>query len=156
MDSLFTRPEIKILSDSDFMLETEYKLTLRDKDCCLVLFHDNQYLSVELVKLWQQIANIVAGPKFMICDLVINRNIANAMSSSPYIQSNPFSWISTVKIPVIIVYRQGFPQGAYNGIISVDNLISYASKTACNPSYHECQIIPNFESKNSDKIVYEE
>lgn len=143
MDTLFVKPEIKILSDSDFALDTDSPLKLKNNNCCLVLFHDNRERSVEVMNMWKQLAQMVAGPTFMVCDLIVNRNVASAMAASPYIQNSPYAWISLVKVPVIFVYRQGFPKGVFNQMLTFENLLNYSQNIACNPTYIECQIIPD-------------
>lgn len=142
MDTLFVKPEIKILSDSDFTLETEFPMLLKNKNCCIVLFHDNSEKSVEAMNIWKQLSQMVAGPVFMVCDLIVNRGVSNSMASSSYNTSSPYSWISLVKVPVIFVYRQGYPKGVFNQMLTFQNLLNYSQHTACNPSYVECQIVP--------------
>ena len=141
MNNLFRVPDILPLTDNDFTLDQKEKLNLKAQECCLVLFHENDELSVKLWEIWQRVALQVAGPRFMKCDLISNKGVASAMTNAPRgIVSE--SWISKVRIPVIFVYRDGKPEGVYNDIVSEQKLIVYASRIACDPLYHECQIVP--------------
>lgn len=142
MDSLFVQQRIRFLTSADFELNSSTILSLKDKSCCLVLFHDSSSTSVKLAQIWTSLVTKVMGPLFSVCDLMSQPQIVDAFNRVSQNKSNPLSWLSLKRVPLIVCYRDGFPVGVYNGIISETAIMKYASELVCSADYHETYIAP--------------
>jgi hypothetical protein len=142
MDSLFAQQRIRFLANTDFELNSGTILSLKDKSCCLVLFHDNSSNSQKLATIWTSLVTKVVGPIFASCDLMNDPEVVQAFNKVSMDRDNPLSWLNLKRVPLIVTYRDGFPVCAYNGIISESMIMSYASELVCSPDYHERVIMP--------------
>lgn len=149
MDSLFVQQRIRVLTYNDFELNSGTVLSLKDKSCCLVLFHDNSVNSQKLAAIWTSLVTKVVGPIFASCDLMNEPQVVQAFNKVGLDRDNPLSWLNLKRVPLIVTYRDGFPIGAYNGVISESMIMSYASQMVCSPDYHEQTIVTNIPDSGS-------
>ena len=141
MSSLFSQLRVKILTSSDFNLDSPEKLTLKDKNCALVLFHTSNEKSKFLADIWTRLSTTVPGTVFMSCDLMMQESVATAFATVSQESNNPLSWLNLKKVPLILEYRGGYPQAAYNGAISESDLINYATRMVCSSDHHDAKIL---------------
>lgn len=141
MSSLFSQLRVKILTSSDFNLESVEKLTLKDKNCALVLFHTSNDQSKFLADIWTKLSTTVPGTVFMSCDLMMQEAVSTAFSTVSQDSNNPLAWLNLKKVPLILEYRGGYPQAAYNGIVSESALINYATRMVCSSDHHDARIL---------------
>lgn len=156
MDSLFAQQRITFLSANDFDLNTPLRLTLKNKGCYLVLFHNNEPDSVRLAQIWTSLATKVVGPVFASCDLMMQPPVVQGFIEVSSDSNNPLRWMNLKKVPLIVSYRGGFPTAAYNGVISEAALMNYASQLVCSADYQEPVIVPSTvqEHPHADESVY--
>jgi len=156
MDSLFAQQRITFLSANDFELSTQMRLTLKNKGCYLVLFHNNEPDSVRLAQIWTSLASKVVGPIFASCDLMAQQAVVQAFVEVSEDKNHPLHWMNLKKIPLVVSYRSGFPEAAYNGVISEVALMNYASQLVCSSDYQEPNIVPSTvqESRQREETVY--
>lgn len=141
MDSLFAQQRIRFLTANDFELTSGTALSLKDKSCFLVLFHNNNEKSHRLASIWTDLATKVVGPIFASCDVMNEPQVVQAFNRVALNRDNPLSWLNLKRVPLIVTYRDGFPIGAYNSVISESKIMSYASKLVCSADYHETTIV---------------
>ena len=134
--TLFAQESVKVLTSYDFTLDSETLITLKYKECILVLFYGNNKESDDLAKVWAVAAEQVAGPVFAACNLMVERRVATAFTHLQTTNSG-LHWAAMKGLPFILVYQNGWPVAFYNGERSVGALIDYALTLACNAGYHE-------------------
>lgn len=142
MSSLFSQLRVRILTSSDFELDSSEKLTMKDKSCALVLFHTADDKSKFLADVWTKLSTTVPGVVFMSCDLMMQESISTAFSEVSQNINSPLSWLNLKKVPLILEYRGGYPQAAYNGVISESALISYVTNMVCSADHRDIKILP--------------
>lgn len=146
MNTFFPQIDVKILTESDFLTDSDDKILLKDKRTCVVLFHNKESVSQHLTDIWKNLASRVAGPIFCVCDMTIQRNISEAFLQISQDDSSSYQKYAKKKIPFILIYRNGRPQSTYNGQLSGAALMNYCSGLV---SSH----ISNSSSDTSDSIV---
>lgn len=127
----------KRFTSSDFKLDTPDKISLKRTDCCIVLFHGNNQESVEISKVWTQVAQESVGPIIATCNLVEEKEVATAMVEIKGMGSHPFHWASMRGYPFILDYRGGWPVAFYNGDRSVQAILDWSITLACQANYYE-------------------
>lgn len=127
MNTFFPQIDVKILTDSDFLTESDDKILLKDKHTCIVLFHNKESVSQHLTDIWKNLASRVAGPIFCVCDMTIQRGISEAFLQISQDDSSSYQKYTKKKIPFILIYRNGRPQSIYNGQLSEAALMNYCS-----------------------------
>ena len=132
----FPRQAVKVLTDSDFNLDSSEPITMKWSDCIIILFYGNNEESLQLAQIWQIAAQIAAGSVFAAVNLDIHPKIAEAFmrvknTNSPY---RPFAMQG---YPFILTYQNGFPIGFYNGERAVQPIVDYSLTLACQPYYFE-------------------
>lgn len=137
MNKMFLVPKISRITDDSFELSSPDKITLKDKSCCIILFHDTSEKSSIIFDIFKDVSSQISGPRFMSCDLQSNSGIASELTSCSYTPNSPNSWINISNLPIILVYRQGFPVSCYNGSLDVSSFAFFCSKNACNSSYQD-------------------
>lgn len=152
MSTFFPQINVKILSDSDFLIDSDDKILLKDKRTCVVLFHDKESTSQQLTDIWKSLASRVAGPIFYVCDMTIQRNISEAFLQISQDDSSLYQKYTKKKIPFILIYRNGRPQNLYNGQLSEAALINYCSGMV---SSHISNSIINSDDTNGNNSTSE-
>lgn len=134
MSSLFQKQKLIVLTDTNFDCSVENDLKLKDKNCCLVLFHNNNPESQYLIDLLDIIMNKTIGANFMTCDLDVNYNIKDLLIS--YLRFHPENQISFTNdsLPLISFYVGGKFQGLYHGNFNEYDIINYISGVVCSSS----------------------
>ena len=128
MDSFFPEQKVIIIKDKDFNLESDEKITIKNKMLSLVLFHDNSNISRDVSKIWQKLANNIPGIVFYACNLIDSRDIAQEFSLVALDETSPYREFARNRTPFILVYRNGKPQMSYHDVISEVRLINFCSK----------------------------
>lgn len=134
--SLFGQESVKRLSDSDFELNTDHSITLRLKECVIVLFYSENNESKNLIKIWALAARQIAGPIFAACNLLFERKVAQAFATLNLTNGSLRNY-SLKGIPFILAYQGGWPVGFYNGERAVQPIIDYVLTLACKSDYFE-------------------
>lgn len=125
MNSLFPEIKIKTLSDSDFNLDSDDKITLKDKRVSVVLFHDTELESQHIVQFFKNVAKRVAGLVFYACDMTIQTGISQAFTQLSDDSSSPYQKFVVHGLPSLIVYKNGKPQTIYNGLIDEHSILLF-------------------------------
>jgi len=140
--TVFAQQAVKILHERDFALGSKDLIGLAYGDCILVLFYAENRESRNIALLWAQAAAQVAGPIFAAVNVLAEPGVAQAFMKLKMDPNHPFHWAALQTIPVILVYRTGFPVAFYNGERNVENFINYSLTLACQADYIEHQQIP--------------
>lgn len=135
ISGLFTKPALKNLTSNDFILNTEEKLKLKDKNCCVVLFHNHNGESVYTIDLFDCVAKKTIGPIFMICDLTSQNEIDLVFKSMLSNSDNNSHLVKLEQIPIIVSYKNGIPQNVYNGNMIEHELFDYIADITCSSDY---------------------
>lgn len=128
MDNFFPEQKVITIKNSDFNLETDEKVTIKNKMLCLVLFHDNSHISKEIAKIWQKLSNNIPGIVFYACNLIDNKDIAQVFLTLAIDETSPYKDFARNRIPFILVYRNGKPQKSYHDVVSEPRLINFCTK----------------------------
>lgn len=138
---LFGQEAVKSLRESDFNLESDESITIKYKECMIVLFYTQNTESIQLASIWAEIGRQVAGPIFSAVNLLRERRVAEAFTNLNF-TDNPYRWASLKQQPFILSYRGGRPQAFYNGDRSVQAITDWALTLACTMGYEEHIQIP--------------
>jgi len=145
LPDVFGQFKVVELNSSDFwignnpMTQKPYATptALRITKCVIILFYEPISTEPEMIDIWNQLAQDVAGPVIAAVNTSARTEIMNAFyetSRNPDHILNNFSIEGT---PTIIVYRMGWPQAYYNGELSYDALKKWIMILACKPGYRE-------------------
>lgn len=134
---MFPKTTVRELRDDDFDLDTELRITLKDKNCNVILFYAKGKESEDLGKVWLAVSNQVVGVTISACDLYENKKIAKAMSDIRSSGGHPLHWASLRGYPFILSYRNGYPVAFYNGDRYVDPITNWVMTKACLANYYE-------------------
>lgn len=146
---LFGQEAVKVLRESDFNLESNEQITIKYKDCMLILFYSQNTESIQLASIWAEIGRQVAGPIFAGVNLLRERKIAEAFANLNF-SDNPYRWAALKQQPFILSYRGGHPQAFYNGDRSVQAITDWALTLACTMGYEEhIQIPASMQTENN-------
>jgi len=156
-ETLFGQETVKRLSSYDFELDSEGLVTLKIKECAIVLFYGRNTESNQLIKIFALAGQQVAAPLFAACNLFVEREVALAFSELSSRSSHPLHWAGIRGYPFILVYRDGYPVAFYNGDRTVQALVDFALTLACHASYREpiqmaagAQVEVNYEMAPDD------
>lgn len=127
MNSLFPQINIKNLSDSDFNLNSNEKITLVEKRISLVLFNDNSDESVHFLNILKSVCKQVPGPVFCSCDILSQSGIKTAFLDICQDDTSSYQKFTCHGFPILIIYKNGIPQKLYSGIIDEDSLLLFCS-----------------------------
>lgn len=156
MSSLFPSKTIKILTDSDFTLDEDEKITMKNKSLNVVLFHTNNDLSKSMVKIWKELVEEVTGPHFCVCDLTIQTQIADKITEVSLDETSPYHRFASHKPPFILVYRNGRPQKDYKDALTHHKLTLFTSGLIDNYSNEANHKNNHKKSKKEDDDSNEE
>lgn len=135
--TLFAQESVKQLHQSDFVdLESETKINIIYRECMLVLFYASNIESRNLVEIWSEAAKNVVGPVFAACNLMVEKKVAEALTSLN-MSNGVLHWAALKTIPFVLVYQNGWPIAFYNGERAVQPIIDYSLTLACKAEYHE-------------------
>lgn len=127
MSSLFPTRHVKILTDDDFITESDEKITMKNKSLNVVLFHTKNDLSKHMVEIWNKLVDEVTGPYFCACDLTIHSRISDRITEVSMDETSPYYRLISHKSPFILVYRNGRPQKDYRDSLTLHKLILFTS-----------------------------
>lgn len=137
--TFFGQDAVRQLTSADFVLEKDgnERGRLRHKGCFLVLFYGENKESQDLIQIWQLAASQIAGPIMAAINILVERKVAETLTSIRSDPDSPLHWVSLRAIPTIIVYRGGWPVAVYNGDRAVQPIVDYALTLACEANYRE-------------------
>lgn len=127
MNSLFPTKQIKILTDNDFLLNSEEKITIKDNSLLVILFYDKTDISNEILKMWDNILHHVSGPIFCICDMTTELGVSQNFKTVASDISSKYHKLAFNKEPFIIVYKNGNPVKNYKNAFSETKLIIFTT-----------------------------
>ncbi len=133
---LFAQNSVKQLTQDDFEMESDAPIRLRYKSCIIILFHNDNIESKNLVEIWNIASQQVVGPVFASINLNKNKSLAQAFTNLN-MENSSLHWAALKTMPFILVYQNRWPIGFYNGERTVQDLIDYALVLACKAEYHE-------------------
>ncbi len=139
------------LRDTDFDLKSLTMINFREKESdglppvrlkldrpYFVLFTKQDPESQRYLKMWLKIAESIKSEfcEMSFCNLEFERGISekfNLLAQRRFI-SHPFYWARYQTMPFILVYRDGWPQGFYNGGFFFQDLINFAATEVPDPT----------------------
>ncbi len=137
-DSLFANIKVRELTQNDFYIGSRTPTMLRTKACTLILFYiSTDDTSADLAQLWEYLSSALASPNFWAVNSSRQTEIMRAFGETENDLNHPLRDYAIRGFPTILVYRDGWPQAFYNGELSFDALIDYATTKACIPEYRE-------------------
>lgn len=144
--------KISQLKSSDFNLETKEKITLKDTSCKIILFHGEDEISFNWLKVFTDVASGVAGILASV-NLFQEKELAIAFYNLGNDENNPLSWAKvTGTPPFILTYQRGNPVGFYNGDINKDLIINFIFQSACKEGYRDYERKLFHESDKANSV----
>jgi len=137
MENFFPISNVKILKNEDFNTNSEDLISLKNKLCSVILFYVENKESKLLSELWELIAKKIPGNILCACNLNSEVKISQAFIQVKQNQNHPFYWTGIQQAPFILIYRDGWPQGFYNGTRSISAISDFILSQACSPNFHE-------------------
>jgi hypothetical protein len=134
---VFSQESIRKWSSSDFKLDTDEKISLKSKDCSIILFYGENEESKQLMRIFSLVSQQAAGPMFGACNLLREKEVSLAFTNIKAMGSHPFHWASMRGYPFILTYRDGWPVAFYNGDRSVTAILDWTMTLACQANYYE-------------------
>ena len=134
--TIISDSNVKMLRSKDFNLDSSEKISIKDKGCTIILFYIENQESKDLLQVWITAARQTAGAQFAAVNLSLDKDIATAFQQLES-QGSPLRVFSLKAYPAIIVYRNSWPSGFYNGERSADQIANFALDLACQSSYLE-------------------
>ena len=134
---IFAPQSVKQFRSSDFTLDSDSLICLKQKGCVLILFYIDNEESTDLCQIWADASSEASGPIFGACHMNLEQDVAQAFMTVKGDNNNPYSWAGLQQYPFILVYRNGIPQAFYNGERSVEPIINFSLILACTSSYKE-------------------
>ena len=125
------------LNNDNFTIGTKELICLKYSECYMILFHTNNIEEKKLFEIWNDAASKNPGAKLAECNVMINKEIANAFITVKSDCNHPFYWAGVNQYPFILVYRGGWPQAFYNGNRTTLDIINYSLQLACKSCYTE-------------------
>lgn len=133
----FEHTSVNQFSESDFDLQSHYKIGLKYADVFIILFYGENKESIELCKIFASAANYRGPSNYGAVNLIHEKRIAQAFASLNNEPNHPMYPFAMQQIPFIIVYRQGWPKAFYNGPRVTQKLVDYAYVKAPQTNYIE-------------------
>lgn len=133
----FGQFRVKELTERDFSLQSATPTALLSPKCHIVLFYESSSTSIDLITLWNNIAQTIAGPIVCAVNTSSRTEIMSAFMDVGADLDNPLNPFTGFSPPVIIVYRSRWPQAFYNGQLSYDAIKKWIMVLACKPGYRE-------------------
>jgi hypothetical protein len=137
----FPQNNVIILRDADFHLNTRDRLpplTLKNKDCLVVLFHDGVGReSLDLAHLIRGASQYAPSVQWAAVNLYTERGVGRAIRATLNNPDDPFYHFAPLGLPAIITFRQGNPQAHYNGPRDLPHLVDYGTSLACQAGFRQ-------------------
>lgn len=134
---LFAQSSVRQFRDSDFTINARELVCLNYDDCFLVLFYNSNDESLNLAKIWSDVAAQTPGFTFGAVQLEMEKQIAQNFARLNQDPNHPLHWAALQQTPFILVYRKGWPTAFYNGTRATQSIIDYTMTLACRADYHE-------------------
>ena len=134
--TLFAQNAVASLSEADFELETDHPITLKSKQCTLVLFYTQNQESRDLAEIWTQVAQVAPGPDYAAVNMILYPRVAQAFTRIGSTNTSLRSF-ELKGYPFIISYQNGWPIAFFNGERSIGTLADWSTTLACRASYYE-------------------
>ena len=138
-------PFLKEFKDSDFDLKSKTLIDFKTIDDegktinegnWLVLFCDESEVSSKYLKMWTKLAQAIKDTKCYIgfCNLSFENRVLKAFQTldNPIYINHPYYWARFIESPFIVVYRDSWPQGFYNGGLFFTDLVNFCTFTVAN------------------------
>jgi hypothetical protein len=125
------------LTTNDFNLDSPDKITLKHNECYIIIFYIENEESRQLAAVFAATARQVVGPIFAEVNLNREKRLAETFTQLRSDGDHPLYWAGLQRIPFIMVYRGSWPVAIYNGIRSVQALVSFSLTLACVSGYRE-------------------
>lgn len=127
----------KQITSDDFNLDSNEKISLKIKDCIIILFYIDNKESSDLLQIWLDVSSKNSGAVMGECNLNVNSKIQKAFLDIKGDCNHPFNWASIASYPFILTFRGGWPQAFYNGNRDSTNISNYILLEACTSCYTE-------------------
>lgn len=143
-------PFLKEFSTSDFNLDSSTKIDLKrttvndegkeiaaNNGYYLILFMDESSVSKQYFKRILDLSTITRETKGKLgyCNIFFEKKILKAFQDLNEIKNihHPFYWARYIETPFLMIYKENWPQGFYNGNMRLDDLMSYVRDELSNP-----------------------
>jgi len=144
--------QVKILSDSDFMTDSDHKINLKDKSLTVILFKDEEDLSIQLTDIWNDISQKISGPVFAICNMKEQTLIPKNFEDLSKDTSSSYHMFASHKVPFILVYRDSKPKKIYCDLFSGVNLTIFLSTLIDNYSDESMDFDNDFDNSETNAV----
>jgi hypothetical protein len=126
-------PYLSELKDENFNTESSTMINMIDygEKAYFVLFMDQTPESQRYLKMWLKIAEQIKNEycEIAFCNIRFEKKIDDSfrkLSKRRYI-SHPFFWARYRTTPFALVYRDGWPQGFYNGGFFFQDILNFCA-----------------------------
>lgn len=143
-------PFLKEFSTEDFNLDSTTKIDLKrtkpndegkevitNNGYYLILFMDESSVSKQYFKRILDLSTITRENKGKLayCNIYFEKKVLKAFQDLNEITNihHPFYWARYIEIPFLMIYKEHWPQGFYNGNMRLDDLMSYVRDELSNP-----------------------
>lgn len=156
---------LRELKDSDFDLDSLTFINFRETEKPglgpvrlkndfphFVLFVKQDPESQRFLRMWLKITESIKNEycQMCYCNLDFEREIGKKfvqLSQRKYV-SHPFYWARYMSVPFAIVYRDGWPQGFYNGGFFFQDIINFATTVVPDPTTE----VDHFQKKRPEYL----
>lgn len=129
-------PFLKEFLNDDFNIEQPTLVDLNHKEnnngYWFILFFEENNLGRNYLQLWLELAQIIKGDYINLgyCNMTFEKKIFENFKTLSKLENlnHPFHWAKFVELPFMLVYRDHWPQGFYNGPLYQQALIDYISR----------------------------
>lgn len=141
-------PYLKELRNEDFNIKSRTLIDFKEMDedgaainkgAWFILFHDQSATSQKYLRAWIELARTIGNNSCYLghCNLNFEEKIKNnfiKLGDKEYI-NHPFSWAKLVETPFLMVYRDSWPQGFYNGTMFLEELVDFCVEIVKNDNF---------------------
>lgn len=137
---------LKEFLDNDFNTEQPTLIDLKRENLkkdkmndgfWFIVFLDETQTGREFLQRWLELAQIVKADYLNLgyCNLTFEKKIFNSFKDLGKVDNidHPFAWAKFTEIPFMMVFRNHWPQGFYNGPLSQQAVVNYIMDDASNP-----------------------
>lgn len=133
--TIYKYPYLTELRDKNFETKSLTRINLsreyRERPM-FVLFVDEDPKSQVYVKIWLKISEEIKDQycDMAYCNLTFEEKVKDGFKELSKINniSHPFYWARFRRTPFALVYRDGWPQGFYNGLFYYQELITFSTQ----------------------------
>lgn len=143
-------PYLKEFNTDDFNLDSYTKIDLKrtkindegkevyaNNGYYLILFMDESNVSKQYFKRLLDLSTLTRETKGKLgyCNIFFEKKILKAFQDLSEIKNihHPFYWARYIETPFLIIYKEHWPQGFYNGNMRLDDLMNYVRDELSNP-----------------------